>query len=307
MNLYHYFTLATLFIILITFYIMAFTYKKRLTDMSRMMLSMAIGTNIGLSAGIFFSSLFKGDLFYSTVLSISAGIFSGITCGLIFGILPTIEGFLAGLMGGMMGAMLGEMITERQSVLFLNLFLILSVSTLFLFPILSTTSSEKVSINFKNKYLFKPIIISMFLLTYFLIATKLSNQMNHSKLDINKHDTHMVENEEKLLELNLSVHTTNFSYTPSNITIKKGQLVTLTLNNTDTFEHDIEIRNFPYEIQNTVEHMNHSNSNLDFHIHAPANSEKTLKFTPIKSGIYEFYCSIPGHKEKGMVGRLIIT
>lgn len=307
MNLYHYFIFATLIIILITFNIMAFSYKNKLTDMSGMILSMAIGTNAGLSAGIFFSSLFKGNLFYSTVLSISSGIFIGITCGLILGILPTIEGFIAGLMGGMMGAMLGEMITERQAFLFLNLFLILSVSTIFLFPILSTTSSEKISINFKNKYLFKPIFISMFLLSYFIIGTKLSGQMNHTKLDITKHDTHATQNKDKQLELNLIVHTTKFSYTPSNITIKKGHLVTLTFKNTDAIEHDIEIRNFPYEIQNTFEHMNHSSSNLDFHIHAPANSEKTVKFTPIKSGIYEFYCSVPGHKEKGMVGRLIIT
>lgn len=285
---------------------MAISYKNKLKDMSGMILSMAIGTNVGLTAGIFFSSLFKGDLFFSTVLSISAGIFTGITCGLVIGILPTIEGFIAGLMGGMMGAMLGEMITERQAVLFLNLFLILSVSTLFLFPILSTTS-EKVSINFKNKYLFKPIFISMFLLTYFIIGTKLSGQMNHSILNTTMHDTHATQNEDKQLQLNLSINTTKYSYTPSNVTIRKGQLVILTLKNTDTIEHDIEIRNFPYEIQNTVEHMNHSSSNLDLHIHAPANSEKTLKFTPIKSGFYEFFCSLPGHKEKGMVGRLIIT
>lgn len=143
MSFYHYFVIATLFIILITFYTMAFSYKNKLKDMPGMILSMAIGTNLGLSAGLLFSSLFKGDLFYSTVLSMSAGIFTGITCGLILGLLPTIEGFIAGLMGGMMGAMMGEMITDRQAVLFLHLFLILSVCTLFLFPILATTSSNK--------------------------------------------------------------------------------------------------------------------------------------------------------------------
>jgi uncharacterized cupredoxin-like copper-binding protein len=32
----------------------------------------------------------------------------------------------------------------------------------------------------------------------------------------------------------------------------------------------------------------------------------TLEFTPTKPGTYEFICTVPGHKEAGMVGALIV-
>lgn len=37
-----------------------------------------------------------------------------------------------------------------------------------------------------------------------------------------------------------------------------------------------------------------------------AGETKTLTFNSGAAGEYEFYCSIPGHREAGMVGKLIV-
>ena len=36
-------------------------------------------------------------------------------------------------------------------------------------------------------------------------------------------------------------------------------------------------------------------------------SSATVEFTPEETGTFEFYCSIPGHKERGMMGELIVN
>ncbi len=32
----------------------------------------------------------------------------------------------------------------------------------------------------------------------------------------------------------------------------------------------------------------------------------TIEFTPTKPGTYEFFCTVAGHKEAGMVGTLVV-
>ena len=43
------------------------------------------------------------------------------------------------------------------------------------------------------------------------------------------------------------------------------------------------------------------------HVAAGAGGKGTLTFTPSKPGTYEFYCTVAGHKEAGMVGILTVT
>lgn len=311
---FHYFVLFTLSLVTISVAIMAFYYKSRLRGMAGMVLSMAGGTNVGLTAGILFGSLFKGDLFYSTVYSILVGILAGTACGLVLGILPSLEGFMAGLMGGMMGAMLGEMIGSDQSVIMINLFLTLSVSTLFLFPILSVPSKIETQ-NPTRKWLFKPILAFLFLSAYLLWGSQANTQMNISKPNSTDEDGHIshngqtVKKENQQLELTVSISPSQFSYNPSKIVLKKGQEVSLILENSDIIDHDIEIKHIPLGEKKAETHEGHSDSaeNADFHLHASAKSQSKLTFTPLQTGTYEFYCTIPGHREKGMTGYLVIT
>lgn len=43
------------------------------------------------------------------------------------------------------------------------------------------------------------------------------------------------------------------------------------------------------------------------HAHTESGEQLTVTFTPTEPGTYEFYCSVPGHLEEGMVGKLVVN
>lgn len=80
-----------------------------------------------------------------------------------------------------------------------------------------------------------------------------------------------------------------FVFDPNSITVSAGEEVTITINNADTIDHDFVIDEF----------------NVDSGVLSGGEST-TVSFTPSEPGTYEFYCSVPGHRESGMVGTLIV-
>ncbi len=67
-----------------------------------------------------------------------------------------------------------------------------------------------------------------------------------------------------------------------------GQTVALRLENSDTQTHYFDIDAF------------------DVHVPMPSGTPALALFTPSAPGTYTFYCHIPGHREAGMVGTLIV-
>lgn len=51
---------------------------------------------------------------------------------------------------------------------------------------------------------------------------------------------------------------------------------------------------------------NHPVSADQLHLMAGPGQNARLKFRAIRSGTYEYYCSIPGHREAGMVGLMYV-
>lgn len=82
-----------------------------------------------------------------------------------------------------------------------------------------------------------------------------------------------------------SVSATEFAFDPGEFEVPAGSEVNITLVNGGTIEHDFVI------------------DALDLVVHA--NVGETVSGTvTIPAGTYDFYCSIPGHKQAGMVGTL---
>ncbi|MEH6941031.1 cupredoxin domain-containing protein [Bacillus sp. JJ722] len=312
MSIFFYFVMVTLSLAFIATVMMLQRYKKRFSSMVGMVLPMVIGTFYGVTTGILFGSLFQGNLFYSTGFSILIGVLVGTSCGLILGIIPSIEGFIAGLMGGMMGAMLGDMISDFQSAIMINIFLTLSVSLLFLLKALSM-QPEKESQKYTRKWLLKPFFIFVTLTSYLLLGSHLNKQGISSITNISNENRHVSHQENtqpyknQLSVVTINVQPSKFSYEPSTIQLKKNQRVSLILNNEDMIDHDIEIKKIPIAKEDTNLHIEHQNLNSDFHLHSSASKQEKITFTPIALGTYEFYCTIPGHKEKGMIGTLTVT
>ncbi|PIC62831.1 hypothetical protein CSV79_14940 [Sporosarcina sp. P13] len=95
-------------------------------------------------------------------------------------------------------------------------------------------------------------------------------------------------------------------YSKSKVIVERDKPVTLTLTNLDTIDHDIEIRTSSFNKIKESEHNHRADKGL-LHLHAAPENTETLTFTLTQSGNYEFYCTIPGHKELGMIGRFIVS
>src|SRR5699024_1238733 len=86
-----------------------------------------------------------------------------------------------------------------------------------------------------------------------------------------------------------------------------GETVTLSVENTSTVEHDLEIVDFnPDNVQQDDSHNHGQNANT-IHLHATPGEKQTVSFTPSEKGEYRFICTIPGHQESGMIGTMDVS
>ena len=106
---------------------------------------------------------------------------------------------------------------------------------------------------------------------------------------------------------------TEFSYSPSSITVSAGQPVELTLKNDGQIEHDfvvekIDVSSVSVEGGGVGEHhMSGDHSNYDLHVSTSTGGTSVLKFTAYDSGTYKVFCSVEGHEAAGMVGELVVV
>jgi uncharacterized cupredoxin-like copper-binding protein len=89
-----------------------------------------------------------------------------------------------------------------------------------------------------------------------------------------------------------------FTFQPSQVTVQAGQPVTITLVNKGSLEHDLHIEALGVKLPVGKTPKDHP-------LLAPSKSV-TLTFTPTKKGTFEFVCTVPGHKEAGMKGVIVV-
>lgn len=306
MGNYQLFVLGSLGLLTLLVVIVAIIWKRKFRTMQGMMISMFFGMNVGLTAGVLLGVTYQGNLFLSTILSMAIGVLAGSLCGLCFGILSVLEGLMAGLMGGMMGAMVGEMIRVEQSISLIQIFLFLSISTIFLIAILKTPQNSKV---LTKKWLLKPLVLSTFVAFFIIGGNSIAEKYGSQKeLEILKSQdlaiTGSTDNPDSESQM-IVLETVDMKYSKNVITVEKDKPVTLTLTNLDKVEHDIEIRTSSFNIMGSIHH--HGGKKDLLHLHATSENTETLTFTLTESGVYEFYCTVPGHKELGMVGQFIVS
>ena len=108
--------------------------------------------------------------------------------------------------------------------------------------------------------------------------------------------------------------TEDFRFVPDTITVKVGETIRLKLENHDPVLHDYTTDEAEFIILEAVG-ASHGDHDVDaeeqvslqpLHIAAEADEHGELVFEATEAGEYEFYCSVPGHREAGMVGTVII-
>ena len=98
-----------------------------------------------------------------------------------------------------------------------------------------------------------------------------------------------------------------FQFQPAEITANVGQPIKLVLKNNGTVLHDFVSTDAMVEVME--EHgAEHDMAGMETNMHAAveAGQQSTLEFKATQPGTYTFYCTIAGHKEAGMVGKLIV-
>ncbi|MGB3261228.1 plastocyanin/azurin family copper-binding protein [Paenisporosarcina sp.] len=281
--------------------LLALRRKNFFSSMSGMIVSMYLGMNVGLTAGITFGTVYQGDLFLSTILGMGFGILAGSLCGACFGLLSSLEGIMSGLMGGMMGAMLGEMIAVDQANVFIKIFSLLSSCTIFWIIILST--SKKATIDNLGG-LFKPILTSLVIGFVLFIGNSFKEEVKSNSLSP-EHQLEDKVTDTKTEIKKVVIETTDLSYSPQEVVVEKNKPITVVLKNSDHLEHDIEIRDVSYNIMSKTKHQHGVKENV-LHLHAEPLQTSEITFSIKEVGTYLFYCTIPGHKENGMVGKLVV-
>ena len=126
---------------------------------------------------------------------------------------------------------------------------------------------------------------------------------------LNEHED--VTEEDDVLEIMLEAKGWRFG--PDVLEVLAGKRVKLTLVNAGHVEHDVEVIDLPAEDVEAVGGSNHDRLDGGRHhegvvaAHAESGTSATVMFTPTKPGEYEFICTIHGHREAGMVGKLVVT
>jgi uncharacterized cupredoxin-like copper-binding protein len=111
-------------------------------------------------------------------------------------------------------------------------------------------------------------------------------------------------------EINLTAQ--DILYEQKTLEVVAGQPVKLTFSNQGTLEHDfnilkISVKDVKEPAGSAGHAMGHTAEQPDLHVAAPIGQSSVLEFTATEPGIYEFYCSVAGHKEAGMVGTLRVV
>lgn len=99
----------------------------------------------------------------------------------------------------------------------------------------------------------------------------------------------------------------NMAFNTQEIKLEKGKTYKLVLNNRDALEHDLSVETMP--LKNVkAGHSDHGAGNkAALHVHADAGKTESVQFTPTEAGTYTFFCTVSGHKEAGMTGKIIVN
>jgi uncharacterized cupredoxin-like copper-binding protein len=109
----------------------------------------------------------------------------------------------------------------------------------------------------------------------------------------------------------LVVKAKEFAYVPGDVEVAAGESVTLVLQNTGSLQHDLAI-----EFIATAEQARAAGPARpiepggerppQLRVAAAAGQSASITFTPTEPGRYEFFCTVPGHRQSGMTGTLVV-
>ena len=98
-------------------------------------------------------------------------------------------------------------------------------------------------------------------------------------------------------------------FEPAEIRVGVGQTVRLVLENKGLALHDLSVMEMPVRMimESGAEHGAEGDSGMALHVASDPGQRGELEFVPLEPGTYVFFCSVLGHQEAGMEGRIIVS
>lgn len=105
----------------------------------------------------------------------------------------------------------------------------------------------------------------------------------------------------------VDVEMVDIDYSVDQLQATAGEALTINFSNTGALEHDFAIESEGFS--NTSASGGEDLSGQDYPIRylLQPGEEGSFTFTPSEAGEYDFFCSIPGHREAGMAGTLTVS
>ena len=285
-------------------------HKEKLTCMAGMMIAMTSGMMSSLVLGTILGTMSSGQMFFPTVIGVTAGMTIGYFTGKPITFMAGFDGLMAGIMGGMMGAMLGVMVNvQNPNMMILFMDVIFVIVMLLLVKLIheeagvvrvwaeevqnktkniianNSKSNIKNNMSGNSSRILYTVIIGLILL---LGIYKLSGNMQaNSSTAIARSESASQKATEAVLkegyqEVNIAV--SQFGYTPSDIKVKAGIPVKM------NFQKDFKGGCVSVFVMK------------DFNIQQSLSVGKTtIDIKPYKPGTYAFSCGM------GMYGGNLIV
>ena len=107
----------------------------------------------------------------------------------------------------------------------------------------------------------------------------------------------------------IEVRAEDYKFVPSEISVPARQEVTLKLKNVTKQAHDLEVQGLQVEMMGDNMDMGQHAGAMPgtLALHTEKGKTSSVTFKADKAGTYELWCTISGHKELGMVGKLVVT
>jgi uncharacterized cupredoxin-like copper-binding protein len=152
----------------------------------------------------------------------------------------------------------------------------------------SPFSVKKIELKLNNFFLLKYLLIILIFCVINILPAQAANDYNEAKISLGNAQGELI-------------------FVPNNIEFETGKKYKLILDNPSQIKHYFTAKDFADAIwTQKVEAGNVEIKGAIHELELKPGAEAEWFFTPEKAGIYDLYCSIKGHKEAGMTGKIII-
>ena len=105
----------------------------------------------------------------------------------------------------------------------------------------------------------------------------------------------------------------DIAFKPNVIEANVGDVIEIVATNKDPIPHDFTIEEIPAEVHISYlagdqqhEHATPTMNDADVHFALTEPGAGIIHLKVLEPGEYTFYCTVPGHREAGMEGKLIV-